>query len=104
MECFVVTGINAKDWYKVVAKLPVADSREEVERLISEGECILKSERENVERAIPIVQRDSRLGWDPRMEYVCDPERLEWKLRLLDYVQTTELDQFRKPNRWTVGS
>jgi sugar phosphate isomerase/epimerase len=104
MECFVLTGINAKDWYKVVAKLPVADSREEVERLISEGERILKSERENVERAIPLVQRDSRLGWDPRMEYVCDPDRLEWKLRLLDYVQTTELDQFRKPNRWTFDS
>ena len=100
MECFVVTGINAKDWYKVVAKLPVADSREEVEALIAEGERILKSEKENVNRAIPIVQTDSRLGWDPRMEYVCDPARLEWKLRLLDYVETAELDKFRKPNRW----
>ena len=102
MECFVVTGINAKDWYKVVTKLPVADSREEVENLIKEGERILKSERENVERAIPIVQADSRLGWDPRMEYVCDPARLEWKLRLLDHVQNTELDKFRIPNRWTI--
>jgi len=102
MECFVITGINAKDWFKVVAKLPVADSREEVERLIAEGERILKSERENVERALPLVRMDSRLGWDPRMEYVCDPARLEWKLRLLDHVQTTELDKFRKPNRWTI--
>jgi hypothetical protein len=102
MECFVVTGIHAKDWFKVVSLLPVADSREEVERLISEGERILKAERANVERAIPIVQMDSRLGWDPRMEYVCDTVRLEWKLRLLDYVMTTELDKFRKPNRWTA--
>ena len=102
MECFAVTGINAKDWYKVVAKLPVADTREEVEKLIAEGERILESERENVKRAIPLVQADSRLGWDPRMEYVCDPARLEWKLRLLDYAQNTELDKFRKPNRWTI--
>lgn len=102
MECFVITGINLKDWYKVVASLPLADSREEVERLITEGERVLNSERENVKRAIPLVKMDSRLGWDPRMEYVCDPARLEWKLRLLDHVQTTELDKFRKPNRWTL--
>jgi len=100
MECIVTTGINAKDWYIVVSKLPVASEREEVEQLIAEGERVLASERANVERAIALVERDSRLGWDPRMEYVCDPARLRWKLQLLDYVQGTEMDKFRLPNRF----
>ena len=64
MECFAVTGIHVKDWYRVATGLPVADTREEVEKLIAEGERILASERENVQRAIPLVQADSRLGWD----------------------------------------
>ena len=29
------------------------------------------------------------------MEYVCDPARIQWKLRLLDYVQNTELEEYR---------
>lgn len=100
MECIVTTGINAKDWYYVTARLPIASSREEVEDLISKAEVILENEHKNVERALPIVECDSRLGWDPRMEYVCDPERLRWKLRLLDYVITTELDKYRITNRF----
>ncbi|MBE6689512.1 MAG: hypothetical protein E7588_09635 [Ruminococcaceae bacterium] len=102
MECVVTSGINAKDWYTATHALPVANDRNEIEKLICECERILDSERENVKRALPLAECDSRLGWDPRMEYVCDPARLEWKLRLLDHVQTTELDKFRKPNRWTI--
>jgi hypothetical protein len=63
--------------------------------LIKEADEILNDERENVLRALPLVQADSRLGWDPRMEYVCDPARIQWKLRLLDYVQNTELEEYR---------
>ena len=100
MECIVTTGINAKDWYNVVARLPISDDKDEIERLITEAERIIDSERANVERALPLVERDSRLGWDPRMEYVCDPARLNWKLKLLDYVRGAELDKYRLPNRF----
>ena len=64
------------------------------------AEAVLADEKKNTERAVPIVERDSRLGWDPRMEYVCDPARLKWKLQLLDYVSTAELDKFRLTNRF----
>jgi hypothetical protein len=38
-------------------------------------------ERNNVLDTIYYVERDSRLGWEPSMEYVCDKWHLEWKLR-----------------------
>lgn len=98
MECVVTTGIHAKDWFLTVSHLPLATEKATVERLIGDADRILNAERENVLRALPIVKRDSRLGWDPRMEYVCDPARLEWKLKLLDYVQKVELEKLRKCN------
>ena len=103
MECIVTTGIHAKRWHLAVSRLAIVAEREEAAALIGEAEAILEAERVNVQRALPIVRRDSRLGWDPRMEYVCDPARLEWKLRLLDYVQHTELEKLRRCNGFSIG-
>ena len=98
MECIVTTGIHAKDWFMTVSLLPLESDKQTVTQLLAEADRILNAERENVLRSLPIVKRDSRLGWDPRMEYVCDPARLEWKLKLLDHVQNVELDKIRKCN------
>ena len=37
-------------------------------------------ECENARRTIPAVEYDSRLGWEPSMEYMCDKEHLLWKI------------------------
>ena len=101
MVCIVTTGIHAKLWHLTVSRLVVEPDRDTADRLLAEADRILDAERENVRQALPLVKRDSRLGWDPRMEYVCDPARLEWKLRLLDYVQHTELARMRSCNRFS---
>ena len=31
-------------------------------------------------RAVPAVEYDSRLGYEPSMEYMCDREHLLWKV------------------------
>ena len=103
MECIVTTGIHAKDWHLTVSRLMIESDRKKAAALLEEADAVIAAERANVERALPIVRRDSRLGWDPRMEYVCDPARLEWKLRLLDYVQHTELVRIREANDFSVG-
>ena len=56
---------------------------------------IVAVERENVIDTIPYVERDSRLGWEPSMEYVCDKWHLEWKLRQLDFA-LKEIEDYRK--------
>lgn len=96
MECFARTGINAKDWFITTSKLIIEPDKETALSLIEEAQKILELERENVKKAIPIVENDSRLGWDPRMGYVCDPARLKWKLRLLDYVENIELSGYKR--------
>ena len=37
-------------------------------------------ECENARRTIPAVEYDSRLGYEPSMEYMCDKEHLLWKI------------------------
>ena len=42
------------------------------------------------------LEVDSRLGWEPSMEYMCDKERLEWKMREVDYVINYEIKNYRR--------
>jgi len=102
MECIVTTGIHAKEWYLTISRLPLESDKDVVNQLLAQAEQVLDAEKENVLRALPLVKQDSRLGWDPRMEYVCDPARLEWKLKLLKHVKTVELENIRKCNNFSL--
>ena len=44
---------------------------------------ILADEEQNVRETIPLVEYDSRLGWEPSMRYTTAPDNLEWKLNQL---------------------
>ena len=52
--------------------------------VVKDEPYLLDREKANAVSAIPLVEADSRLGWEPSMEYVCDRWRLEWKLRQLE--------------------
>ena len=39
-----------------------------------------KREYANAKAALPLVEQDSRLGWEPSMEYVGGVEQVQWKL------------------------
>ena len=64
--------------------------------LLPQMEEVLRSERVNAESAIPLVEADSRLGWEPSMLYLTDRAHLEWKLDQLDYVLEKELVKIKK--------
>ena len=41
---------------------------------------IVQAECKNAMRAIPAVDYDSRLGYEPSMEYMCDRDHILWKV------------------------
>ena len=41
---------------------------------------IVRAECDNALRTVPAVEYDSRLGWEPSMEYMCDADHLRWKV------------------------
>ena len=45
---------------------------------------LARDEYANAKAALPLVEADSRLGWEPSMEYVGGPEQIRWKLRMME--------------------
>ncbi|MFA7636607.1 MAG: glycoside hydrolase family 20 zincin-like fold domain-containing protein [Monoglobales bacterium] len=94
-----LTVINLKNFYILQQKLHVAETSENAEALLDEIEKILLDEKANVEATIPLVREDSRLGWEPSMEYTTDEWGLNWKLRQLAHELSVVIPKFRKGNR-----
>ena len=53
-----------------------------------------KREIENARNTIPFVDEDSRLGFEPSMEYMCDREHIEWKIALTEEMIANELPKY----------
>ena len=92
------TVIHIKEFYIKLQQLSIIGDKEKADKLLKEIEELLLAERKNAEDTIPAVQADSRLGWEPMQDYLCDEEALRWKLRQIDYTLEFELPKFRKSN------
>ncbi|NMA19301.1 MAG: hypothetical protein GX927_01875 [Lentisphaerae bacterium] len=75
------TTIHIKQWWLSNMAMQTSTTAEEAEKHLDQIEKIAHAEIENAEDTIPVVEFDSRLGWEPSMEYVCDKWHLEWKIR-----------------------
>lgn len=74
------TTINTKLWR-------VARKNKEYAKMIE----IAEAEIQNAKATIPLVEFDSRLGWEPTMEYMCDREHIEWKIATTRQVVDEEI-------------
>lgn len=85
------TTVNVKNWKIRKEVLEHSDSAEEIRKAAAEMREIGLREIENARNTIPLVEYDSRLGYEPSMEYMCDREHLEWKIRLTERAVNEEL-------------
>ena len=92
----IQTTINLKKWYILKTKVKAMETKDEILKGIDDLEKLAWEEIENVKATIPIVENDSRLGWEPSMEYICDKEHLMWKISQVEFVINSELDRWRK--------
>ncbi len=90
----IKTVINVKRWYLANKELQMSTDRAKSEALLDQLLAIIEEEKVNVNALIPFVEADSRLGWEPSMEYVCDKKHLEWKLRQMEFA-VKEIEQYR---------
>ena len=74
---------DRKSW-SIKHRLQSLSTREEMLAVLDQIETVAKEEVQNVLDTIPCVETDSRIGWEPSMEYVCDKWHLEWKLRQME--------------------
>ncbi len=96
IETFIITGINVNDWYWLNIKLLNTDERSRGLELLDQLEAIAKNEIKNAQNAIDYVDADSRLGWEPSMEYMTDRWHLEWKIKHAQTVLDGDMKTYRK--------
>ncbi len=100
MICTIQTVINVKKWYTLKMELNCAGHCAELLAITDKMKEIAYDEIKNTESAIPLVQADSRLGWEPSMEYIGDEPQLRWKIRQVNYVLDHELPYLIKSMRF----
>lgn len=90
----VLTVIHTKQWWKLKHQLLQETDVERAEALAREMTQIGEREIANAEAAVPLTAADSRLGWEPSMEYMTDPEHLHWKIDQVRGVLDRELPAY----------
>ncbi len=80
----VITTLNRKHYFLLDQTSRTTEDETERKQTIAKMIKLLREEQENAKAAIPLVEYDSILGFEPSIEYVCDKERIEWKLRQVD--------------------
>ncbi len=91
----IITVIHIKKWWMLNIRLQASSGRTFSLSILEQLEKIAMDEIKNAEDTIPAVECDSRLGWEPSMEYVCDPWHLEWKIRQVKSAMD-EIKTYRK--------
>ena len=91
----ITTGLNAKKMFVLRNKMRVVESNDELNKVLDDMEAVVKAEIKNAEETIPVVEVDSRLGWEPSMEYVTDREHIEWKIKACEYTLNSEIETLR---------
>ncbi len=90
------TTIHVKEWWKLKKQLLSEGDTDKATALLEQMEELAFREIANAEATIPLVEADSRLGWEPSMDYMTDVEHLHWKIAQVRSVLDSEFAQYRK--------
>ena len=93
--CCVRTAINVKRWWQLRQELSTAPDGAAAEAVLERLSALAEAEIANARSAIPLVELDSRLGWEPSMEYMADAAHLRWKVEQVRHVIEVEIPACR---------
>ncbi len=96
IACTVRSVINVKTYTVARTRLYSSDDPNVINKYIKELEKIALLEIDNAKSAIPLVQKNSRLGWEPSMEYLGDEEHIKWKIRQMEYLLNFEINALKE--------
>jgi hypothetical protein len=94
IACAIRTAVNTKKWYLekqiLISDMDAEQKREAALRMRRIG----REEIENAENAITFVRYDSRLGYEPSMEYMADESHIREKIAATEKVLAEELAEY----------
>lgn len=80
MSSCITTAIHVKKWYRLNMQLRIEGDPQKARDICNALIELAYAEMENARNAIPLVEADSRLGWEPTMHYMTDGAHLKWKI------------------------
>lgn len=89
------TALNVKKWWQRKRVLETTADPQKASTILDEMVELAKAEMANAEATIPLVEADSRLGWEPSMEYMTDKRRLLWKIEQVRRIIDEEIPKYR---------
>ena len=90
-----LTTHHVKAWYLRKNAL-LEDPNADYPKLLSELLAIGRAEIENATAALPLVDFDSRLGYEPSMGYMGHRKAIEWKIGLTERVLREDIEILRR--------
>jgi hypothetical protein len=94
LEDLMNIKIHVKQFHILKLKMLSASDKETMNSYAKQIEKIALEEVENARDTIPLVKADSRLGWEPCMEYLGDAEHIQWKIKQVYYMLEHELKKY----------
>lgn len=92
----VRTTIHTKQWWLLKQRLLEEKDAVQARAILDELVALGEAEVANAQATIPLVEADSRLGWEPSMEYMTDRVHLEWKIDQMRHVLDEEIPEYRR--------
>jgi hypothetical protein len=94
IACAIRTAVNTKKWY-LEKQILLSDADTQLKREAAmRMRQIGMEEILNSENAIRFVRYDSRLGYEPSMEYMADESHIREKIAVTEKVLSEELTQY----------
>lgn len=84
-----LTTHHVKHWYK--EKLAISRGEGDVREHCKVLRAIAVDEIENARATLPLVDADSRLGFEPSTDYSGDRENIEWKISFMQRILDEEI-------------
>jgi hypothetical protein len=99
----VRTTIHMKQWWLLKQELTNEVDPARAARILDRMVALGEQEIANAQATIPLVEADSRLGWEPTMEYMADRAHLEWKIAVTRRAIDHEIPEYRRSLGLTRG-
>ncbi len=89
-----LTTHHVKRWYK--EKMAIAYNEGDRTAHLAELKAIGAAEIENAKATLPLVDFDSRLGFEPSMDYMGQRPSIEWKIAVMERILTEEIPKLEQ--------
>ena len=93
------TMLHVKRWWLLNKRLEIESDSDRADLLLDEMLELIEAETQNVKATIPLTEADSRLGWEPSMDYVGGTWHLNWKLYVLNNLKENVIPAYRQTLR-----